>query len=221
MRPHRELDVGPFGSRSGLAGRVLGVLVAAAIVLAWLLMAIQGATAQVDAVPILATAPVEDHSDVPDLPDLYDTVDLIQPTWVHLVSGSPGLDSGVLFRVELRDGVPSFGEAVDAPSPLSRGLYWTADGALLDNDGDVIDMEPGSLISVAHDFESGTVDDGGWVTCGDGYYACCFKTKHGAKRAKCRPNEDADSDCIQGGKGTVSCGWNAAIEPLGEPLPRD
>lgn len=43
------------------------------------------------------------------------------------------------------------------------------------------------------------------VTCGAGYYACCWVTTDGCPRARCQTVGSGDGYCIAGGVGATSC----------------
>lgn len=50
------------------------------------------------------------------------------------------------------------------------------------------------------------------VTCGSGYYACCWLTYEGCGRARCRKAGTSDGQCIGGGEGATECEIDRDVE---------
>lgn len=96
---------------------------------------------------------------------------------------------------------------------LEDGIYVLLEGGAFRTHGIEWHCKPNTLLLVGDEgIDEEALADGGSVTCGVGYYACCGKDRHGLWRARCIANghqpgehDDEPRSCVHGGVGSTAC----------------
>lgn len=137
------------------------------------------------------------------LPAVVDSVDVANDAdpVVLLVAGN---------NVFLQDGtVIEPGGEIPLGAVVTRGVVLNAGTVSIEVNGNFAPFVVGPfevLATACHPCE---------VTCGQGYFACCYTDNNGCPVCRCRTNTSGDADCQAGGAGATECGLGErTIDPI-------
>lgn len=151
------------------------------------------------------------HTNQPPAPTLADKVIEATPWWANAIGSreyaflpaDAELLSGIVLRVE-----PEAQVVMPSTEPLPMGVYLVLEDVELALECGVVPVTTGATIGVT------TSSSGVSVTCGAGFFACCFcRTGDNCPIARCRRNASNDQDCQAGGVGATQCSIGKADCP--------
>jgi hypothetical protein len=123
-------------------------------------------------------------------------------------------------RLTVEGGAPltrlgnQFGEVVGITETVTDSILWNNGGGpafirVSDAErsySELIEVPAGTVLAVGDVLtDLGLAGRSVSVSCGVGYYACCYGNGGTSNKARCRKNGTSDADCTSGGAGSTGC----------------